>query len=900
MSLFGGGQTIATAETPLSAFNIQSSIYGSPVPILYGRNRVPANLIDYDDFKAIPHTTSQSAGGKGGGGVTSTNTTYTYVTSFLAGLCEGPIASINAFWKDKTYTGSAAIFNRFLGTTSQTAWSTWSTKHPSKALAYRGLVYVAAADYDLGNSASLGNHSFDITGRLPYSAGTIDGANPNDVITDYLTNVTYGSGFPAAMLGSWTQYSNWCIANNVFLSPFYDTQQEARQAITDLMLLTNSGVFFSEGLLKIAPFSDTAATANTVTFTPDVTPAYTLGDDDFLDASQPVRVLRTPNADAWNQVQVEYLDSANQYNRAVATAQDQASIETYGLKPMALITAHQITDAATARLIAQLILQRVLYTRNVYEFKLGWKYCRLEPCDYVTLTDSRLGLTAWPVRVLSVAEDANGELSIQAEDAPAGVTHSPLYTQQPGSGYTVNYGTAPGSVVAPAFFEAPPIKALSGLAIGIAVTGNSADWGGCEIWGSNDGTSYAYVGEISGGARYGTLSNAVTAAVSQVARVALSGNGGQILTGSAADANNLSTLAIIDNEYLAYTGSSLVSANVYDVTLAVRASHNTTAAIHSIGAKFIRIDDAVAYSDDIDLAMIGKTLYFKFLSFNKWRGGKELLPSVTAYSYTITGVMAQLAPPAVSSLVATAAPNGVILTWTNPADLSATDRVEIARSNDNLIANAAVIGSVRGSAGLYVDYIGAGSLTRYYWIRSVNRQGYPSAWLGPQSATSTDSSGVQKVSALPVTAVLGDVVSLTTDHKLYRWNGAAWVTWVDGADILASSVTAGKISTTTLGAIQANLGAINAGQITLDSTSYMQGGQTAYNTGAGFWMGANGGTYKFSIGNSAGDHLTWDGTSLAISAASGTSGARMTIANNVIKVYDSAGTLRVQLGDLTA
>jgi len=808
----GGGQTIASSETPLAGFNIQTSAFGKPVPLLFGRNRISGNLLWYGDFTAIPHTTSSSAsGGKGGGGgITTSNTTYTYQTSFALGLNEGPAASINAYWVDKEYHADANIFTKFLGTYSQSAWSYLTSAHPTEALAYRGTAYVAAAAYDLGNSAGLGNHSFDVTGLLPYAAGTIDGADPRDIITALLTSVHYGSGFPLANLGSWAQYSAWCVSNDVFLSPAYETQQEARQAINDLIQLTNAGIFFSEGLLKIVPFSDTAATAHGITYTPNIDPAYELTDDDFLDLEQPVRVMRTPNADAYNQVQIEFLDGASQYNIAIASAQDQASIEIHGLRPMDTIVAHQITDAATARMVAQLILQRAMYTRNVYEFKIGWRYARLEPCDYVTLTDERLELAAVPVRVLSVEEDESGALTINAEDAPAGIHSSPLYTPPGGSGYVVDFSVAPGDVVAPAFFEVPATQALSGLAVGIAVTGNGIDWGGAEIWGSNDGTSYAYVGQVAGGARYGTIGSGITAAVGQVPRVTLVGNGGQILSGSAADAENLSTLALIDTEFVAFTTSALVSANVYDLTLAERGAHNTTAAAHSGGASFIRVDDAVAYSHGLGLDMIGKTIYFKFLSYNRYGGGRQQLADVTAYPYTITGVMATLPPPSASAVTLNTSAGSVFVGWTNPADMSGVDRTEILRGATDVLAAATVIGSVRGTIGFYADFIGVSGVTNYYWIRQINQQGYPSTAIGGSSATTGSIGG---------TPGAGSIVN---------------------SMLTADCVLATNIDVSQLDALSATIGVLRTAS----------------------------------------------------------SGARMEIRDNVIKVYDSAGTLRVKIGNL--
>jgi hypothetical protein len=48
---------------------------------------------------------------------------------------------------------------------------------------------------------------------------------------------------------------------------------------------------------------------------------------------------------------------------------------------------------------------------------------------------------------------------------------------------------------------------------------------------------------------------------------------------------------------------------------------------------------------------------------------------------------------------------------------------------------------------------------------------------------------------------------------------------------------------------------------------HIRGGQTAYDTGTGFWLGVDGSTPKFSIGNSAGNKLTWNGTALSVSGA---------------------------------
>lgn len=79
------------------------------------------------------------------------------------------------------------------------------------------------------------------------------------------------------------------------------------------------------------------------------------------------------------------------------------------------------------------------------------------------------------------------------------------------------------------------------------------------------------------------------------------------------------------------------------------------------------------------------------------------------------------------------------------------------------------------------------------------------------------------------------------------------------------------------GTIYATAGQI--GGVTIAQQA-LRAGQTAFDTGTGFWIGADG---RFSIGNSAGNKLTWNGTTLTLKgeldAATGTFGA-LTIAQD--------------------
>jgi hypothetical protein len=87
-------------------------------------------------------------------------------------------------------------------------------------------------------------------------------------------------------------------------------------------------------------------------------------------------------------------------------------------------------------------------------------------------------------------------------------------------------------------------------------------------------------------------------------------------------------------------------------------------------------------------------------------------------------------------------------------------------------------------------------------------------------------------------------------------------------EIAASTITAGKMNVSTLSAITADLGAITAGTVTLNTSGYVRGGQTDYNTGTGFFLGYSGAAYKLSIGDSTtSNSLTWDGSLLSVNGS---------------------------------
>lgn len=104
-----GSKTISQVTPAAGNLRVQTSVYGAAVALVYGTTRVSGNLVWFGGFQAIPHTSTQSSGGKGGGSVKTQTTEYTYAAAVLMVLGEGAMNTVLSAWKGKTrYSAQAA------------------------------------------------------------------------------------------------------------------------------------------------------------------------------------------------------------------------------------------------------------------------------------------------------------------------------------------------------------------------------------------------------------------------------------------------------------------------------------------------------------------------------------------------------------------------------------------------------------------------------------------------------------------------------------------------------------------------------------------------------------------------------------------------------------------------
>lgn len=561
---------------------------------------------------------------------------------------------ISYTYKDpNTNTNAPSTLNLTLvgGTLGQAAQSYMTGRHPNQALGYSQIAYIFSSGLYLGYTPELPNYNYEIVANSVFGAGFLD-CNPADCITALLTDTGFGLGFPGSYLGSLTAARNCWTANSFFISAFIENQSACASILAQWLEAGMVAAFWSEAQLKFVPYSDTTAVANGVIYSPSTTPIANITDDQFLTsgAEDPVKIERSAWQDAFNRVGVSYSARVNDYNPEVIYEQDDASILRFGLRVADVQQYDFITTLAAAQYAASMRLQRNVYIRNTYSFKLPDRFSWLEPMDVITINDANLGLVATPVRIQKVEDDPENGLDITAEDFIWGTAQPAFNPKSTNNPFVPDLGQQdPGNTNA-LIFEAPDRLGLyKGNILYGFVNGSNPNWGGCNVWVSIDGTNYELLTKVTSPARLGTLTQTLAAYTPanpdnvNTLQVKLNVAGATLPAATAAQATNNTTLCAIVNtstgllELLSYQNSSLVGAELYNLTTLYRGVYGAPGGTaHSIGEIFARLDQA-SFQHEYDPTFYGDTISFKFTSFNLLGNQEQSLASVTAYSVTIAG-----------------------------------------------------------------------------------------------------------------------------------------------------------------------------------------------------------------------------------------------------------------------
>lgn len=664
--LFGGGSHVTTRADKIAAFQATTCDFGTPLAICYGTSRRGPNLINWQDFTAREIVTRTKTGKNS----SSTSINYQYYAYLELALCEGTIDGIRRIWIGDQAYSSLASFSGCIGAPlslnpgnnpNPTAYM--QSHHPSIAVGYRNMAYLYGYVFLGENSASVPSYQFEIQGLLR-STGDGTDANPADVILDLLDRLGYASYADAA---SFENYRQYCAAANLLISTPADAftqQKKCQEVIKELLTITNAYMFWSVDRFKIVPRDDRVRGS----WHPDTTIRYQLTPKEMAvqDNGSCVLYERKDSSEIYNRFGVSFTNRANNYEVETVFYEDTDDISASGLRTASDFSAQWLHTTARAVTVAEM-QARINRTENVrYKLKLSWEFGLLEPGDLITLTDPIIGLDHQLAMIESIDEDSQGLLSITAirRDASA----SGLSYQIDDPDYNIiSYNAEPGDVETPLMITPPAdlVTSSSGVELWIGLHGQTAAWGGCNVYASTKDGAYEIYGRFNKSSNFGYTLTAI-AADEHTVDIHFSNVGTvEILEGSAEDAENCLTDIWINGECMAYTGAELIGSNSYRLTGLIRGKYGTAIRSHAIGEGFSMLDGSL-FVVSLTKNLLGKMLYFKFTSANVFGNNLQELNDVDYYTHHVH----LYDIPNVTNLTAVVTQSGgtwdITLRWTAP------------------------------------------------------------------------------------------------------------------------------------------------------------------------------------------------------------------------------------------
>jgi hypothetical protein len=692
-------------KTPTyTGLQVQTSSQALPIPIVWGANRISGNVIDYFNFYSQP-----ASKGKGGLGKGNDND---YFADVMIALCEGAgegyLLNIGFFWANQGVywfpdPNSDTGFGLYHGTPDQSVWS--NAAAVGHDLGYSNTALIVQGNLPLGESAEVPQYNAEVYSRFTgHNVNTevtnFPDANMGDIIPDLLTNTQYTLAMDPELLDTpaFEFLTTYHLYANLFFSPTLKDQEQVTSILSRWATLGNYWIFWTGTLLTVVPLGDTGGTNNGVTYTPNVTPIYDLGPDDFqvdstdAGAAPPITVKRKAPEDCYNMVQLDctirgsYTSGqtggtmgGSSYNSTPFRWFDQSEIDAAKVQASNVISAPEICNQVTAGNAVSLIGQRQLYIRNTYEFKLLSNFCLLLPGDIVTLTDPNIGLDLFPVRITSVTEDDKDTLTLEAEEFPQGVGTATQIDFQTWDGQApYNPGDNPSSVNTPVFYQPPPSETQGVSQVWVGASG-ATSWGGCGVFLSFDGVNYSQIGEIDQATCQGTLTYGLPLAtgVDTTNPLEVVTTESQLAPPTAmteADAQAFRSICMVDDEIIAFAGPTPTGDFSATYDYLIRGVFGTTPAAHAAGAPFAVLSSAAMFAYNLPQQYVGTPLYFFFPSVNEFGAQPQSLADCTEYVFAPAGPPNGVITGAVYQYSG-ATFVGVQVNWTPPAGQNPTGYV---------------------------------------------------------------------------------------------------------------------------------------------------------------------------------------------------------------------------------
>lgn len=241
-------------------------------------------------------------------------------------------------------------------------------------------------------------------------------------------------------------------------------------------------------------------------------------------------------------------------------------------------------------------------------------------------------------------------------------------------------------------------------------------------------------------------------------------------------------------------------------------------------------------------------------------------------AHTVVGKTA--APTAPTSIGITQLPNALQISWTTCPDADYRE-TEVWEASTNDRSGATQVAALAGTSLTRSGF--AAAAVRYYWVRHVDSSGNVSSWY-PSSATG----GVSGTAgADPGNEITHDFTGFLAGGASGYLSGAGyWLGYAGGAYKMHLGNPSGQHIKWD-GSNFTVVGGVVAGALTVNSSGSIAIGATDYLTGSGFWSGYSGSAYKMHLGNPSGAHVRWDGSDFKIVGGLVTGSVQVSSSGNI-------------------
>lgn len=637
MSLFKGPSMTNRADK-ITSFQATTCDFGTPLPLAYGTCKLAPNLVNFQDFTAKETKQVQKSGK-----AKQTNINYRYNCYLELAIAEGIIEGIGKVWSGDTMYPSLATFNNTQdavgaplslnnGSVNEPT-NYMTTKHPDKACGYDQMAFAYGYTFLGENNASVPSLQFEVKGLLR-STGDGTDANPADIILDILTRLGMGNSVD---IDSFDNYRRFCREADLLVSTPTDafgSQKKASEVITELLILTNTYMYWSINKFKVVPKEDVSHGD----WQPNRQIMYDLTSDDLShtkNGNAMISFKRKDSSEVYNRFGLSFTNRINDYEQETVFFEDTEDIATTGIRASSVVNGKWFHTKERA-IKAIEMLARLNRTEVVdYTFVLDHSFENLEPGDLVTLTDDSVGLDHQPVMVKSINIDTKGCPVVTAVRREPGEYQAAAFDVHEIDYNYINNNVMPSNTATPLFII-PPVDLVtntSGMEMWIALHGTDSTWGGCNVMVSDNDGNYQIAGTQATSSDYGKLVTAMTEEATEVTVQFTNPNTVEMYVGSVADAEKANTLIWVNGECMSYSHAELIGENRYRLTGLIRGQYSTIREAHEVNENFAVLDSSI-YVVPLSKHYEGRELYFKFPAFNQVQGNLQDFSDVIYYAVT--------------------------------------------------------------------------------------------------------------------------------------------------------------------------------------------------------------------------------------------------------------------------